>query len=150
MIGAELASDPSAVDPPAVDLVVEGASRDLKPVVRDEAYRIAREALRNAFQHARARRVTVEIRCDRRHFVLRVRDDGRGMDERTIQRQRSAGHFGLLGMRERADMVGGRFKVRSRLGAGTEVELRMPGATAYTAGPRRAWRPQRLGDDAAL
>ena len=56
-IGAELTSDPSAVDAPAIDLEIEGPSRDLNPVVREEAYRIAGEALRNAFKHAQARRI---------------------------------------------------------------------------------------------
>ena len=68
--------------------------RSLNPVVRDEAYRIAGEALRNAFRHAQARRITVEIRYDKRHFRLRVRDDGKGIDEDAMQRQPS-GHFGL-------------------------------------------------------
>ena len=93
-IGEELTSDASAPDSPAIDVEVEGAPRNLNPVVRDEAYRIAGEALRNAFRHAQARRITVEIRYDKRQFRLRVRDDGKGIDEETIRRQ-PAGHFGL-------------------------------------------------------
>jgi signal transduction histidine kinase len=102
----------------------------LNPVVRDEAYRIASEALRNAFRHAQARRITVEIRYDKRHFRLRVRDDGKGIDEDAMQRQTS-GHFGLPGMRERAEIVGGRLEVWSKPNAGTQAELSIPGNIAY-------------------
>ena len=109
---------------------VDGAPRNLKPVVRDEAYRIACEALRNAFRHAQARRITVEIRYDKRHCQLTVRDDGKGFDEDNMQRQPS-GHFGLPGMRERAEIVGGHLEVCSKLNFGTQVELSIPGSIAY-------------------
>ena len=135
-IGAELTSDTSVLDSPAIDVEVEGAPRNLNPIVRDEAYRIAGEALRNAFRHAQARRITVEIRYDKRKFLLLVRDDGKGIDERTFGHQ-SDGHFGLRGMRERAEDVGGRLEVRSRLDSGTEVELSIPGAIAYGGDARR-------------
>ena len=118
---------------------VEGAPRNLNPIVRDEAYRIAGEALRNAFRHAQARRITVEIRYDKRQFRLRVRDDGKGIDEEAVRRAAAAGHFGLHGMRERAENVGGRLEVRSRLDSGTEVELSIPGAIAYGGSARRSW-----------
>ena len=116
---------------------VEGAPRDLNPLVRDEAYRIAGEALRNAFRHARARRITVELQYDKRQFRLRVRDDGKGFDEEDIRRQ-PAGHFGLPGMRERAEDVGGRLEVRTRLDSGTEVELSIP-APLLMRVCRRSW-----------
>ncbi len=137
-IAEELTSDPSALTSPAIDMEVEGVPRNLNPVVRDEAYRIAGEALRNAFRHAQARRITVEIRYDKRQFRLRVRDDGKGLDEETVRRQ-PAGHFGLHGMRERAEIVGGRLEVRSRLDSGTEVELNIPGTIAYGGSDRRSW-----------
>ncbi|HTG14023.1 MAG TPA: two-component regulator propeller domain-containing protein [Blastocatellia bacterium] len=137
-IGAELTSDTSALDSPAIDVEVEGAPRNLSPAVRDGAYRIAGEALRNAFRHARARRITVELRYDKRQFRLRVRDDGKGLDEESIRRQ-PAGHFGLRGMRERAEDVGGQLEVRSRVDSGTEVELSIPGNIAYGGYAGRAW-----------
>jgi signal transduction histidine kinase len=137
-MGAELTSDTSALDSPAIDVEVEGAPRNLSPAVRDEAYRIAGEALRNAFRHARARRITVELQYDKRQFRLRVRDDGKGFDEEDIQLQ-PAGHFGLPGMRERAEDVGGRLEVRSRVDSGTEVELSIPGNIAYGGSARRSW-----------
>jgi signal transduction histidine kinase/ligand-binding sensor domain-containing protein len=137
-IGKELTSAASAPDAPAIDVEVEGGPRQLNPVVRDEAYRIAGEALRNAFRHAQARRITVAIRYDRRQFRLRIRDDGKGIDEETVRRQ-PAKHFGLPGMRERAENVGGRLAVWSKPDAGTEVELCVPGAIAYGVSARRSW-----------
>jgi len=137
-IVAELTSDGSALDAPAIDMEVEGAPRNLNAIVRDEAYRIAGEALRNAFRHARARRITVELQYDKRQFRLRVRDDGKGLDEEAIRRQ-PAGHFGLPSMRERAEDVGGRLEVRSRVDSGTEVELSIPGNIAYGGFARRGW-----------
>jgi signal transduction histidine kinase/streptogramin lyase len=129
-IAEELTKDTAAGESPVIDLEVEGAPRGLNPVVRDEAYRIAGEALRNAFRHAQARRITVEIRYDRRHFQLTVRDDGTGFDEDTMLRQPS-GHFGLPGMRERAEILGGHLEVWSKLNSGTQVELSIPGNIAY-------------------
>ncbi len=72
----------------------------------------------------------MEIRYDKRHFRLRVRDDGKGMDGNTMQRQPS-GHFGLSGMRERAGIVNGRLEVWSKLNSGTQVELSIPATIAY-------------------
>jgi len=133
-IAEELKKDSAVGESPVVDLEIEGAPRGLNPVVRDEAYRIAGEALRNAFRHAQARRITVEIRYDKRHFRLRVRDDGKGIDEEALQRQ-SSGHFGLPGMRERAEIVGGRLEVWSKPNSGTQAELSIPGNIAYHGGP---------------
>ena len=113
------------------------APRNLQPVVRDEAYRIAGEALRNAFRHAQARRITVEIRYDKRQFRLTVRDDGKGINVDTMQQQPS-GHFGLHGMRERAEIVGGRLEVWSQLDSGTQVELSIPGSIAYDVSARQS------------
>jgi signal transduction histidine kinase len=137
-VGAELTSDPSAVAPPAIDVEVEGPSRDLNPVVREEAYRIAGEALRNAFKHAQARRIIVTIHYEARQLRVTIRDDGKGMDAETMRR-RQPGHFGLPGMRERAAIVRGRLEVRSAVGVGTEIELRVPGAIAYAEAVRRWW-----------
>ena len=85
-LGDELASDASAHQPPALSVAVEGQTRDLHPIVRDEIYKIAAEALRNAFRHAHAGRVEVEIRYDNEEFRLRVRDDGKGIDPAVLAR----------------------------------------------------------------
>ena len=86
---------------------MEGTPRNLRPILRDEVYRIAGEALRNAFKHARAHKIEVEIRYDERELRLRVRDDGKGIDPNVLSGDGRAGHFGLHGMRERAKLVGG-------------------------------------------
>ena len=134
----ELTGDTSTPESPIIGVEVEGARRDLKTTVRDEAYRIAGEALRNAFRHANAKRITVEIRFDPRQFQLSVSDDGKGIDEQAMGRQRH-GHFGLHGMRERAELFGGKLEVWSKLGSGTQLDLSIPGAIAYDLVARRRW-----------
>jgi signal transduction histidine kinase len=138
-LGKELAAADSR--PAEFTMQVEGAQRGLHAILRDEVYRVAEEALRNAFQHADARRIEVEIRYDERQFRLRVRDDGKGMDPKLLVDNGRAGHFGLRGMRERAERAGGTLTVWSELESGTEVELRIPAAQAYTRfpTPRRRW-----------
>jgi signal transduction histidine kinase/ligand-binding sensor domain-containing protein len=111
---------------------VQGTPRALHPLVRDETFRIAGEALSNAFRHAQAKRIEVEIRYDARQLRVRVHDDGMGMDPEVLSRGEKQGHFGLGGMRERAELVGGKLTVRSSPGAGTEVEFSAPGTRAYS------------------
>jgi signal transduction histidine kinase/streptogramin lyase len=110
---------------------VEGEQRALSPILQDEVYRIARELLRNAFQHARARQIEAEIRYDDRLLRLRIRDDGKGMDPKVLREGGRAGHWGLSGIRERAKQIGARLDFWSQAGAGTEVELTVPASVAY-------------------
>jgi signal transduction histidine kinase len=112
-------------------LDVQGAPRLLHPIVRDEVFRIIGEALRNAFRHAQAEVVEVEIRYDERQLRVRVRDDGKGIDPSVVQAEGREGHFGLQGMRERAKQVGGKLTVWTGKDAGTEVELAIPALRAY-------------------
>ena len=130
VLGEELATH-SNNSRPAFHVAVEGESRDLHPIFRDEIYKIAAEALRNAFRHAEARQVTVEIRYDNEQFRLLVRDDGKGIDPAVLSGQGSEKHYGLYGMRERATLLGATLNVRSEVGAGTEVELCLSGSIAY-------------------
>jgi signal transduction histidine kinase len=111
-------------------LVVEGPARDLHPIVRDEIYRIAREALRNAFSHARAHHIEAEITYSERMFRLRIRDDGQGIAPATLEKGRP-GHYGLPGMRERAGQIGAKLNIWSADRAGTEIELSIAGSIAY-------------------
>jgi signal transduction histidine kinase/ligand-binding sensor domain-containing protein len=128
------------------DVEVEGTPRNLHPILRDEVYRIAGEAVRNAFKHAQAERVEVEIRYDERQLRLRVRDDGKGIDAKLLNEGGRAGHYGMRGMRERAKLMGGKLAVWSELGSGTEVELRIPASRAYETAPgrRRSWLAEKL------
>src|SRR5262249_34872621 len=124
---------------PAFEVAVEGTPRSLHPILRDEVYRLVAEALRNAFRHAQARKIEVEIRYGEKEFKLQIRDDGRGIDPSVLSGEGREGHYGLHGMHERAKIVGGTLKVWSELDSGTEVELSIPALRAYTQ-PRRRLR----------
>ncbi len=142
-LGEQLSATP-VHDPHAhaarLDVTVHGTSRTLRPIIRDDIYRIAGEALRNAFRHAHAHRIELEIRYDDRQFQLRVRDNGQGIGA-AILNSHQAGHFGLPGMRERAELIGGHLEVWSEAGMGTEVALTIPGAAVYETpvARRRLW-----------
>ena len=110
---------------------VEGHPRELAPLLRDEVYRIAREAVRNATRHANARNIEAEVEYGESNFSLRIRDDGDGIDREVLARGRRDGHWGMQGMRERAEQVGGHLSVWSERKAGTEVELIIPATIAY-------------------
>jgi ligand-binding sensor domain-containing protein/signal transduction histidine kinase len=121
--------------------VIEGSVRELHPIIQEESYCIGREAVVNALKHSEGRHVEVEITYDPRQFRLRVRDDGRGIDPVTLEEGRPD-HWGLRGMRERAQRIGAQLNFWSRAETGTEVELTVPGTTAYQvagAKSKRAW-----------
>ena len=121
-------------------VIGEGEARPLDAVIRDEVYRIGREAVVNAFQHSGANRIEVEVEFAKEGLRIAVRDDGRGIDPQLLQSGRE-GHWGLAGMRERAKRIGARFKVWSGADTGTEVELSVPGGIAFRAhAHRRPWR----------
>ena len=109
----------------------------MSPLLQDEVYRIAREILRNAFHHARASRIEVEIAYDSECFRLRIRDNGKGIDRKVLDQGARLGHWGLSGVRERAKRIGARLKLWSEPGAGTEAELTVPARIAYRVVPRR-------------
>lgn len=128
--GSELAQSQADQDVPTFGLTVEGNRRTLTPVIREETYRIALELLRNAFRHAKAHRIETEIRYDDDMLRLRIRDDGKGMDLKVLQGDGS-GHWGLRGVRERAQRIGAKLDVWSEAGAGAEFQLTVPAAIAY-------------------
>ena len=139
-LGEELAAEAGA-DTSTGRVQVEGTARALHPIVRDEIFRIAGEALRNAFRHAGAKQIEVELRYDERQLRLRVRDDGKGIDLKFLSAEGRPGHFGLPGMRERAELIGGKLTVWSAPGSGTEIEFSVAAAWAYAeyAAPRGTW-----------
>jgi signal transduction histidine kinase len=112
-----------------------GEERPVAEAVRSEAYGIGREALLNALRHARAARVEVEIDYSGSDLRLVVRDDGCGVEPGVLDSGRE-GHWGLSGMRERAEKIGARLRLLSATGAGTEVELTVPGRVAFARGGR--------------
>jgi signal transduction histidine kinase len=111
-------------------VVVNGEPNTLRPLIRDEVYRIGREALVNAFTHAHAKNIEVEVEYADRQFRMLVRDDGSGIDPQVLDHGRE-GHWGLSGIRERSEGVGGTLHLRSRVGAGTEIELTIPSTVAF-------------------
>jgi signal transduction histidine kinase len=139
-LGEELAGSNGGENNPASFRVsVEGAPQDLRPILRDDIYRIAREAVQNAFRHAQARQIEADITYGESLLRLRIRDDGKGIDPKHLHAGRD-GHWGLPGMRERAREIGAQLEIWSELGAGTEVELRIPGAVASETARRREGR----------
>jgi signal transduction histidine kinase len=134
-LGTELGVGIGAQSQPEYRVVVEGKPRELAPVFRDDIYRIVREAVRNAYQHANAKHVETEVTFGERELRVRVRDDGIGVDPQILVRGRRAGHWGLPGMRERSESLGGQLDVWSEKNAGTEIELRISAHIAY------AWPP---------
>jgi signal transduction histidine kinase len=132
----ELASQDSAHGSARFHVVVEGPPRDLHPILRDDVYAIAREAVRNAFRHAQARNIEADITYSGSLLRLRIRDDGKGIDPGIVAEGR-AGHYGVKGMRERARRIGGKLDVWSGNGAGTEIDLSIPGPIAYATSSGR-------------
>lgn len=121
--------------PPVFELIKEGEKRALSSTAKNEVCRIALEILRNAYRHAHASRIEAEIRYDDRILRVRIRDNGRGFDSRLLKEGGIAGHWGLRGVRERAERLGARLDFWSEAGAGTEVQLTVPPEVAYqTAG----------------
>jgi signal transduction histidine kinase len=116
-----------------VDLHVEGERRALRAPGAEEIAEIGREALRNAFAHAHASRVWVTLEYARRTLVLCVADDGRGIPETVRRDGARSGHWGLVGMRERAARIGARLDIASGAREGTAVTLTVPGVHAYGA-----------------
>ena len=122
-------------------VIVDSVTRPLRPLIRDEVYRIGREALLNAFMHAQANRIEVEVEYASRHLKVLVRDDGRGIDPQVLHSGRE-GHWGLVGIRERSERIGANLRLRSRIGAGTEIDLTVPGTIAFekgSIGPISQW-----------
>jgi signal transduction histidine kinase len=110
---------------------VQGTARELHALVCEEGFLIAREAMGNAFRHAQAEHIEVDVSFGQTELQVRVRDDGQGMNRGVEGDAEPRGHFGLIGMRERAQKIGATLDIWSSRGAGTEVELRVPAAIAY-------------------
>jgi signal transduction histidine kinase len=108
----------------------------MSPFIQDEIYRIAREAIVNAFRHAKARNIETQIKYEPNRLLVAVKDDGCGIDSGTLDSGRE-GHWGLTGMRERADSIGAELQVFSNANAGTEIELSVPGHIAFKLAPTR-------------
>jgi signal transduction histidine kinase len=116
---------------PSWDIVSRGRVREVPRTVLYELYQVAQEALSNAFRHARADRIAVEVRYGADVLRLSVTDDGVGVDVAAVESDHGRRHWGLLGMRERIERLGGQLSLRSRPGHGTAVSVAIPAAVAY-------------------
>jgi len=133
-------ADAAGFDPPIpIRIVVEGRPRQVHPLVTAELRRIAGEALFNIARHARANAVDVAIIYGDRQLGVEIRDDGVGIVPSVLTQGSKEGHFGLIGMRERAERMGGAFSIDSGAGKGTDVILTLPARLAY-AERTHGWR----------
>jgi len=103
----------------------------LHPIIRDEVYRIGREALINAFRHSITKRIEVELKYSVRHLRVSIRDDGGAIENRAMRARREESIELARHLSERARRIGARLKVRSLATAGTEIELSIPSRAAY-------------------
>jgi signal transduction histidine kinase len=111
-------------------VVVEGKHRELSGPLRTDVYRISREAIINAYRHSQAKDIETQIEYRPNQLRIAVRDNGCGIDPQKLRWEQN-GHWGLQGMRERAERIGARLRVLSRVALGTEVELCVPGRIAF-------------------
>ena len=130
--GSEISDAEAGSRPiPGFRVIVEGKPQPLSPALQREVYRIGREVIRNAFYHAAATRIETEVLYDEHQLRVRIRDDGKGIASKDLETKGRPGHWGLPGIRERAQRIGAQLEFWSEAGAGTEVQLRVPSAIAY-------------------
>jgi signal transduction histidine kinase/ligand-binding sensor domain-containing protein len=126
-----LAAELGTHRPVRFDLIVEGKPRELHPLVQDELQRLGAEALRNAYQHAGASLIEIIVGYRANILRLDIRDNGVGLPSAIASDGQRSGHYGLVGMRERARRIGAMLSIVSREGEGTEVLVSVPGKAAY-------------------
>lgn len=127
---ARIPTDLGLPSPAGFRVVVVGVEKKLKAALLDEVYRIGREAIVNACRHSYAKEIEAEVEYRPTELRVAVRDNGRGIGPRELGLER-AGHWGLRGMRERAERIGARLHLWSNAALGTEVELCVPGRVAF-------------------
>jgi signal transduction histidine kinase len=115
---------------PASRLTVEGQDRNLNPMVADEFIQIGCQAIANALQHAMATKIEVHLIYKPAELFLAVEDDGGGIDPQILEAGKQ-GHYGLIGMRERAERIGATLTIASRIREGTKISVVVPGKHAY-------------------
>ena len=132
---SELASEFKRDAETKIDVIVEGRERPLNAITGYDVLQVGRQAITNALQHAQARRIHVLLSYGEQQLRIRVQDNGRGINEETLNLGRP-GHYGIAGMHERAERLGGTISIRSRVGKGTEIDLSVPGHLVYQDGLR--------------
>ena len=127
-------------DTPSFVSTIFGTECELDSDAHDEILSVGREALANAFHHADASEIEVELRYSFWRFVLVCRDNGCGVPTETLETGRPFGHYGLVGMRERAHKLLARFEVTPGTPQGTVITLIVPARVAYGPFSRHFWR----------
>ena len=121
----------------AVEMEETGTERELAGLVQRAVLRIVGEALRNVSQHARAQHSKLTLLYEANEVVVTIEDDGEGFDaDETMDSAEATGHFGMVGMRERAEGVGGTLVVRSEAGRGTIIRANIPYENAIAPMPQ--------------
>jgi signal transduction histidine kinase len=128
-------------------LTEQGTASALKPAAAEEVSRIAEEALFNARRHAEAKQIDLTISYGPKALIVAIKDDGTGIDPEVLAKGERTGHFGLVGMRERAERLGGTLQVDSAPGAGTRIEVSIPAKAAYVD-PGKGSRSRRKRESA--
>jgi signal transduction histidine kinase len=117
-----------------VDISETGNRTVIDPSVIEEIVAICLEAMINVRRHAEAKHIAVSIAFNRFQLIIAVRDDGKGIDPQTLKRRQFEGHFGLLGMRERAKRIRSKLEIGAEPGGGTLVRIVVPAYAAYRGG----------------
>lgn len=117
-------------DGPAASLTVQGTARAINPIVAEELLQVGSQAIANAFQHAKAKRIEVYLMYKPNELRLEVDDNGCGIDP-GVSAANKPGHYGLIGMKERTERIRGTLTITSRTGEGTKVTVLVPGKHAY-------------------
>jgi signal transduction histidine kinase len=108
-----------------IEVAVDGSHTRIPEEMEQHLLRIAQEAVANVLKHAGATRIWIKLHLEARKIYLRIKDNGRGFDQNGVFAT-LGGHFGLMGMRERAERLGGELRLDSHPGEGTEVEVSVP------------------------
>src|SRR5262249_5626965 len=126
-------------------MTVDGGAQKLQPATRFEIYSIGREALVNAFRHSHASKIELQLQYSPSQLRVLVRDNGCGIEPHILHAGRK-GHWGLSGMRQRAEKIGAKLKLSSKIKSGTEMELRVPGRIAFMSDSERhhSWIPAKF------
>jgi signal transduction histidine kinase len=148
----EVGNQLRSIHPAHFQISVQGRPRPLDAIVQEEILLIGREALTNAFSHSGGKNIEAQVSYHATALHVCVSDDGRGIDEAVLKAGYRSGHWGLPGMRERANRIRGELRVGRRKEGGTQIDLQLPGAIVYrTENPKgpRSWNPFRRKDDFA-
>jgi signal transduction histidine kinase len=141
---SNLVSEVTSGTGPRIRVSVQGGPQTLNPTVQEQLFLIGREAVMNALRHSEATEIDVEVQYLDDGVCVFVRDNGRGIDSDAV-RKKSDSHWGLCGMRERAENIGGQLDLRSRRGRGTEVGVIVPAEFAnQTTLERDPWAARRV------